>query len=110
MLIKGYRLIDSKKNNNNESKSQPEETIMERVKLRRQKEESEDLTEMLPLEGDEEVKERKGLKTLSPEKLLTRIPILLAHIKTGNNSYKLKNEIRQILYLLHQHSKITAKV
>ena len=110
MLIKGYRLIDSKKNNNNESKSKPEETIMERVKLRRQKEESEDLTEMLPLEGDEEVKERKGLKTLSPEKLLTRIPILLAHIKTGNSSYKLKNEIRQILYLLHQHSKITAKV
>ena len=58
---------------------------MERVKLRRQKEESEDLTDMLPLEGDEEVKERKGLKTLTPEKLLTRIPILLAHIKTGNN-------------------------
>ena len=38
-----------------------------------------------------------GLKILTPNKLLTRIPILLAQIKTGNNSYKLKNEIRQIL-------------
>ena len=33
---------------------------------------------MRPLEGDEEVKERKGLKILIPNKLLTRLPILLA--------------------------------
>ena len=56
---------------------------------------------MSPLEGDEEVKEGKGLKFLTPNKLLTRLPILLAQIKVGNNSYKLKNEIRQILYLLY---------
>ena len=54
---------------------------------------------MPPLEGDEEVKEGKGLKILTPNKLLTRLPILLAQIKARNNSYKLKNEIRQILYL-----------
>ena len=36
--------------------------------------------------------------------------MLLAEMKTGNNSYKLKNEIRQILYLLYQHNKITKKV
>ena len=40
---------------------------------------------------------------------LTRLPILLAQVKAGNNSYKIKNEIRQILYLLHQHNKITKK-
>ena len=60
--------------------------------------------------GEEEVKEEKGLKILTPNKLLTRLPILLAQIKAGNNSYKLKNEIRQILYLLYQHNKITKKV
>ena len=55
---------------------------------------------MPPLEG-EEVKEEKGLKVLTPSKLLTRLPILMAQIKSGNNSYKLKNEIRQMLYLLY---------
>ena len=57
-------------------------------------EESEDLRTMPPLEGNEEVKEGKGLKILTPNKLLTRIPVSLAQIKAGSNSYKLKNEIR----------------
>ena len=46
---------------------------------------------------------------MTPNKLLTRLPILLAQMKAGNNSYKLKNEIRQILYFLYQHNKITKK-
>ena len=47
---------------------------------------------MLPLEGDEEeVKEGKGLEILTPKKLIARLPILLAQIKAGNNSYKLKS-------------------
>ena len=38
------------------------------------------------LEGDEEeVKEGKVLKMLTPNKLLTRLSILLAHIKAGYN-------------------------
>ena len=66
---------------------------------------------MPPLEGDkEEEKEGKGLKILTPNILLTRLAILLAQIKAENNSYNLKNEIRQILYLLYQHNKITKKV
>ena len=74
------------------------------------KEESIDLSDIPPLEGDEiEVKEGKGIKILTPNKLLSRLPVLLAQIKAGNNSYKLKNEIRQILYLLYQHNKITKK-
>ena len=44
---------------------------------------------MPPLEGDE-----KGLKILTPNKLLTRLPVLLAQIKAGNNSCRFKNEIR----------------
>ena len=63
---------------------------------------------MPPLEGDEEkVKEGKGLKILTPNKLLTKLPILLAQIKAGNNSNKLRNKIRQILYLLYHDNKIT---
>ena len=53
------------------------------------------------LEGDEEVKGGKGLEILVPNKLLTMLPILLAQTKAGNNSYKLKHEIRQMLSLFH---------
>ena len=74
------------------------------------KEESVNLSDMPPLEDDGEVKEGKGLKILTANKLLTRLPVLLAQIKAGNNSFKIKNEIRQILYLLYQHNKITKKV
>ena len=66
---------------------------------------------MPPLDCDkEEVKEEKRLKILTLNKLLTGLPILLALIKAGNNSRKLKNKIRQILYLFYQHNKTTKKV
>ena len=61
---------------------------------------------MPPLKGDEEeVKVGKGLKILSPNKLLIRLSISLAQLKPRYNLAKLKNEIRQILYLLYQHPK-----
>ena len=44
----------------------------------------------------------KGLKILTKKQMLNRLPILLAQVKAGNNSNKLKNEIRQILYLLYR--------
>ena len=56
--------------------------------------ESVDLSDMLPLEGDEKLKEETRLKILTLNKLWTRLPMLLAQIKTRNNSYKLRNKIR----------------
>ena len=46
--------------------------------------------------------EGKGLKILTPNQMLSRLPISLAQLKAGNNSEKLKNEIRQLLYSLHR--------
>ena len=43
-----------------------------------------------------------GLKILTKKQMLSRLAILLAQIQAGNNSTKLKNEIRQILYLLYR--------
>ena len=40
--------------------------------------------------------------------MLNRLPILLAQIEAGNNSIKLKNEVRQILYSIYR-SKILTK-
>ena len=36
----------------------------------------------------------QGLKILTPQQMLSRLPISLAQLKAGNNSEKLKNEIR----------------
>ena len=43
-----------------------------------------------------------GLKILTPNQMLNRLPITLAQLKAGNNSEKLKNEIRQLLYFLYR--------
>ena len=37
--------------------------------------------------------------------MLSRLPISLAQLKAGNNSQKLKNEIRQFLYSLYRSKK-----
>ena len=44
----------------------------------------------------------QGLKILTPQQMLSRLPISLAQLKAGNNSQKLKNEVRQLLYSLYR--------
>ena len=51
-----------------------------------------------------------GLKILTDKQMLNRLPILLAKIQAGNNSIKLKNEIRQILYSLYRSKVLTKTV
>ena len=51
-----------------------------------------------------------GLKILTPKQMLQRLPIALAQVKAGNNSEKLLNEIRQIIYSLYQAKEITKNV
>ena len=50
------------------------------------------------------------LKMLTPNQMLSRLPISLAQLKTGNNSEKLKNEIRQLLYSLYRSKKLTKQL
>ena len=50
---------------------------------------------------------RKRFKNAN--QMLSRLPISLAQLKAGNNSEKLKNEIRQILYSLHRSKKLQNK-
>ena len=52
----------------------------------------------------------KGLKILTPQQIFTRLPMLLAQIKAGNNSEKLKNEIRQLLYSLYRSKQISKTI
>ena len=52
----------------------------------------------------------EGLKILTPNQLLSRLPIPLAQLKAGNNSEKLKNDIRQLLYSLYRSKKLTKEI
>ena len=117
-----------------ESKEKYEESIAERVKARRSTQKTFALSsppkEDYSAETDEylnyiqeQEKDRKrfsdeyhsngwsssdsGLKILTNKQLLNRLPILLAQIQAENNSKKLKNEIRQILYSLYRSKVLT---
>ena len=49
----------------------------------------------------------QGWKILEPNQMLRRLPISLVQLKSRNNSEKLKNEIKQILYFLYRSKKLT---
>ena len=54
---------------------------------------------------NKQTQQGRGLTILTPSQMLSRLPITLAQLKAGNNSEKLKNEIRQ-LYILFTIQKI----
>ena len=62
------------------------------------------------LEFNKQTQEGKGLKILTPYQMLSRLPISLAELKAGNNSEKLKSEIRQLLYSLYRSKNMTKEV
>ena len=55
-------------------------------------------------------KKGKGLKIPTNKQMLNRLPILLGQMQAGNNSDKLKNEMRQILYSLYRSKVLTKTV
>ena len=56
--------------------------------------------------------QQKGqdIKILTPSQMLNRLPIALAQLQAGNNSRKLKNEIRQLLHSLYCSKNMTEQV
>ena len=73
-------------------KPEYEESTAERTKMRRENQEG------------------KGLEILTPNQMLSRLPISLAQVKAENNSQELKNEIRQLLYLLYRSKKLSKTI
>ena len=57
-----------------------------------------------------EQKSGKGLKILTPEQMLSRLSMTLAQLKGGNNSEKLKNEIRQLFYSLYRSKELEKQI
>ena len=54
--------------------------------------------------------EGKGPKILTPNQMLSRLPIPLAQLKATNNSEKLKNKINQLLCSLYRSKKLTKQI
>ena len=58
---------------------------------------------MPELESEEPAEQKGvGLKILTPDQMLSRLPITLAQLKARNDSEKLENEIRQLLHSLYR--------
>ena len=53
----------------------------------------------------EEPTKGKGLNVVTLKQMLQRLPIALAHVKAGNTSENLLDEIRQMIYSLHLSKK-----
>ena len=68
-----------------------------------------DVVELI-LNFNKKYQEGYGFKILTPSQMLSRLPISLAQLKAGNNSEKLKNEIRQLLHSLYRSKKLTKQI
>ena len=67
---------------------------------------------MPELESEESKAERRnqqgqGLKVLTQDQMVSRLPITVAQLKAVNYSQKLVNEIRQLLYSFYRSKKLT---
>ena len=80
-------------------------------KMRRYARDLKDIADLYNIKLDSDTsKSGKGLKILTNKQMLNCLPILLAQIEAGNNSIKLKNEVRQILYSLYRLKVLTKTV
>ena len=62
------------------------------------------------LELNNQNQQGQGFKMLTPDQMLSRLPISLVQLKAGNNSEKLNNEIKQLLYSLYRSKTLTKAI
>ena len=62
------------------------------------------------LQFNRQKQQGQGLKILTSDQILSRLPITSAQLQDGNNSEKLKNEIRQVLYFLYCSKKLSKTI
>ena len=108
MIKKNSKLVDIF----NSGLKDLEEEIKKMSKKEREIEKPDNIVKVVKkiLEFNKHYQEGKGLKILTPNQMLSRLPITLAQLKAGNNSDKLKNEIRQLLYSLYRSKNMTKQV
>ena len=65
---------------------------------------------ILEFNKQEQKQKGQGLKILTRNQMLSRLPVSLAQLNAGNNSEKLKNKIRQLLYSLYKSKKLSKQI
>ena len=106
------KLLDSiEKFKNYKSEKGPGSVSPNQKKMIRYARDLKDIVDLYNLKSDSDTsKKGEGLKILTDKQMLNCLPILLTQIEAGNNSIKLKNEVRQILYSLYRSKLLTKTV
>ena len=105
-----YKLVNVIKSGLSDLKDEIEEVSEDEIKNEKPDKILETVKEILDFNKKIQNQSGKGLKILTANQMLTRLPISLAQLKAGNNSEKLKSEIRQILYSLYIWKKLTKQL
>ena len=117
MLKYVYKTNDKKKNSKlvNLIKSELSDLKNEIENIKEEEKEIEKPNEIVDIvekifEFNRQTKEGEGLKILNPNQIISRLSMTLVQLKAGNNSEKLKSEIRQQLYSLYRSKKLTKQL
>ena len=119
MVKKLYELKDKKKNSSlvnliksglSDLKNEIEEMSKKEKKIEQPDRILEIIKKIIDFNIEIQKQQGRGLKILTPDQMLCRLRISLAQLKAGNNSEKLKNEIRQLLYTLCRSKKLTKQL
>ena len=117
LVKKLFETTDKKKNNEQEIKNSWSNIKDEIKRMSKEEMKNEKPDDILGIINkifyfNKEIQKQRvsGLKILTPKQMLSRLPISLVQLNAGNNSEKLKNEIRQILYSLYRSKKLTKQL
>ena len=93
------------------SEKDPGSVSPNQKKVKRCARDLKDIIDLYNLKSDSDTSKKcEGIKILNNKQMVNPLPISLAQIEAGNNSIKLKNEARQILYSLYRSKLLTKTV
>ena len=107
---KNSELVEKIKNRWSNLKDAIEEMSKEEIESEKTNRILEIISEIIDFNKEIQKQRGSGSKILTPDQMLSRLPITLAQLNAGNNSEKLKNEIRQLLYSLYRSKKLTKQI
>ena len=103
---KNSEFLKEIKNRWSNLKDEVEKMSKEKIENKKPNEILETVNEIIDF-NKEIQKQRSSI--LTPDQMLSKLPITLAQLNAGNNSEKLKNELRQLLYSV-QTKKLTKNI
>ena len=104
------KFVTEIKNRWSNLKDKTEEMSKEEIKNKKSNEILEIINKIVDFTKEVQKQQGSGLNILTPNQMLSRLLVTLTQLKAGNNSAKIKNEIRQLLYSLYRSKKLTKQI